>query len=209
MDRDGYLFFIPPLILSALFYLLFLYAGSIILLYTAFILFIVSQFMIFFFRDPERKIPHGENIIVSPVDGKVLKVGTGDSGEKNLSIFLSLFNVHVNRVPVSGKVVDIRKRPGIFRAAYKPEAEKINAAIETDISTPYGLVTVRQVVGILARRLVNRLKIGDEVRSGQRFGLMRFGSRLDLFLPSGAELEISEGKRVKGGSTILGEFKDA
>ncbi|MCP4632604.1 MAG: phosphatidylserine decarboxylase family protein [candidate division Zixibacteria bacterium] len=165
--------------------------------------------MIYFFRDPERRIPPGEGKVLSPVDGKVLKVEDSDSGSKSLSIFLSPFNVHINRIPVSGKIVDIRRKPGRFFAAYKPQAEKENCSIETDILTQYGLVTVRQVVGVLARRLVNRLNIGDEVKPGQRFGMMRFGSRLDLILPVSIELKISKGIRVKGGVTIIGEFKDA
>ncbi|MBD3169843.1 MAG: phosphatidylserine decarboxylase family protein [candidate division Zixibacteria bacterium] len=209
MDKDGFKFFIPPLLVSAILYVWFLNSNSFILLYLAFALFVLSLLLLLFFRDPERKIPEGDDIIVSPVDGKVINTEENPGHGKKLSIFLSIFDVHINRMPISGKVVDIRKKRGAYLPAYKEKAEKENSAIETDVQTPYGLVTVRQVVGILARRLVNRLNIGDEVVKGQRFGLMRFGSRLDLILPENTRLQTSSGRRVRGGSQVIGRFTGA
>ncbi|PJA28129.1 MAG: phosphatidylserine decarboxylase family protein [candidate division Zixibacteria bacterium CG_4_9_14_3_um_filter_46_8] len=209
MDKDGLLFVFPPLGISVALFFVYSRTGNPVSFGIAILSFLIALFMIFFFRDPKREIPYGHHLIVSPADGRVLKIENEVSGRKALSIFLSPLNVHINRVPVSGEVVDIRKRSGLYLAAYKPEAESKNVAIETDILTSFGMVTVRQVVGVLARRLVNRLQVGSKVISGQRFGMMRFGSRLDLLLPSSAELEITKGQNVKGGSTIIGRFKDA
>jgi phosphatidylserine decarboxylase len=209
MDRDGFKFFMPPLVASVAILYIYFKSFNLVYLYISYIMFLVSMFMVFFFRDPERKIPKEDGIIVSPVDGKILKVENDTQENKTMSIFLSLINVHVNRVPVAGRITDIRKSKGLYLPAYKSEAGRKNTAIETDIFTPYGLVTVRQVVGVLARRLVNRLKVGDEVQTGQRFGMMRFGSRMDLILPPKIDLLTAEGEKVKAGITVVGRFKDA
>ncbi len=208
MDRDVVIFFIPLILLSAVSYAVFRETGWIIFAVLWVIFLILSAFMLFFFRDPYRETPEDDRLVVAPADGRVVKVKQDDSDGSSVSIFLSPLDVHINRTPVSGKIVDIRKRGGRFLAAYKEEAESKNRAIETDIQTPYGLVTVRQVVGVLARRLVNRLEIGDEVVLGQRMGLMRFGSRMDIYLPRNVQLQTSLKAKVRGGTDVLGRFVD-
>src|SRR6185503_3726533 len=166
-----------------------------------------------FFRDPERRIPAGEGLVVSPADGKV--VGIADAGETSrftgtamrISIFLSPLDVHINRFPVGGKIADIQYKQGEFLAAYKGEASEKNEQNALKIVDSkgrfFGLV---QIAGVLARRIVCRAKAGDILGRGDRFGLIMFGSRTDLYLPHGCKIEVSEGQRVKGGETIIGRF---
>ncbi len=210
IDKDGLYFIIPPLFSSLFFYFAYFGFGSSILLYCVFVLLLFSLAMTFFFRDPKREIPECNKLVLSPADGKIIKIDNGQFGNNpGLSIFLSPLDVHINRMPVSGKVVEIKKRHGVYLAAYKPEAEIKNEAIETQVSTDFGMVIVRQVVGVLARRLVNRLEVGSDVKCGQKFGLMRFGSRMDLILPQNVEFTVKEGDKVKGGVSVIGRFIDA
>ena len=159
-----------------------------------------------FFRDPERRIPDGEGLVVSPADGKVVSIAD-INGAKRVSIFLSPLDVHINRVPVAGKVEEIRYQPGQFLAAYKEEASEQNEQNALKIVDSQGRVFgVIQIAGVLARRIVCWAKRGDTLKRGERFGLIMFGSRTDLYLPAGCSVEISEGQRVKGGETILGRL---
>lgn len=166
-----------------------------------------------FFRDPERTIPDGEGVVVSPADGKVVSIAevSGDSrfadASTRVSIFLSPLDVHINRMPVSGRIDDVQHKPGQFLAAYKAEASEKNEqnalkAVD-EKGRQFGVV---QIAGVLARRIVCWAKPGDNLKRGERFGLIMFGSRTDLYLPPGCRLEINEGQRVKGGETILGRF---
>jgi phosphatidylserine decarboxylase len=166
-----------------------------------------------FFRDPERRIPDGEGLVVSPADGKVVSIAdvTGDSrfagAATRVSIFLSPLDVHINRLPVSGRIDDVHYQPGRFLAAYKEEASGKNEQNALKAVDEKGrLFGVVQVAGVLARRIVCWAKPGDNLKRGERFGLIMFGSRTDLYLPRGCQLEINEGQRVKGGETILGRF---
>jgi phosphatidylserine decarboxylase len=166
-----------------------------------------------FFRDPERRIPDGEGVVVSPADGKVVSIAevTGDSrfadASTRVSIFLSPLDVHINRMPVVGRIDDIQYKPGRFLAAYKAEASEKNEqnALKgvDENGRPFGVV---QIAGVLARRIVCWAKPGDNLKRGERIGLIMFGSRTDLYLPRGCKLEIEEGQRVKGGETIIGRF---
>ena len=171
------------------------------------ILFLV--FLIFclnFFRDPARKIPAGENLVLSPADGKVVDVSATDSGEKKVSLFLSVFDVHRNRTPVNGKVTRVNYEKGSFLAAFKTEASEINEHNDVEIESKAGIVRVRQIAGILARRIICHLREGQEVKGGESLGFIRFGSRTDLILPAAARLSVRVGDRVKGGSSVLGEL---
>jgi phosphatidylserine decarboxylase len=166
-----------------------------------------------FFRDPQRRIPEGEGLVVSPADGKVVSIADikGESpvsgAATRVSIFLSPLDVHINRVPVAGKIEEIRYQPGKFLAAYKEEASEQNEQNALKIIDSQGRVFgVVQVAGVMARRIVCWAKAGDSLRRGERFGLIMFGSRTDLYLPRGCSIEVSEGQRVKGGETILGRF---
>jgi phosphatidylserine decarboxylase len=166
-----------------------------------------------FFRDPERFPPEEKGLVVAPADGKVVSIaGVNDdalfAGAKTrLSIFLSPLDVHINRTPIEGAVEGVQYQPGKFFAAYKQEASRDNEQNALRIVDPEGRrVGVVQVAGVLARRIVCRVKPGDTLHRGQRFGLIMFGSRTDLYLPSGCEVKVAEGERVKGGETVVARF---
>ena len=162
-----------------------------------------------FFRDPERHPPNEPDVVVSPADGRVLYVGPGQReiappGDWNqISIFLSPLDVHVNRVPVSGRITRVDYQPGQFLPAYRTDAGTHNERSEVWLDHEGQDVVFRQVVGALARRVVCRVTTGTPVQTGERFGIMKFGSRMDLFLPPDAALVIEEGRRVRGGETIV------
>jgi phosphatidylserine decarboxylase len=165
--------------------------------------------MAFFFRDPDRVIPGGEGLLVSPADGKV--IGIKDVPEKmylnaevkEISIFMSPLDVHVNRAPCDGKVVAVRYSPGKFMAAYKDDASVENENIVMVMDSGKGKVLVRQVAGFVARRAVCRAKEGDILERGERYGIIKFSSRLDVYLPKDAEIKVNLGDRVKAGETVI------
>jgi|TARA_B100000315_G_C14591125_1_gene595861 phosphatidylserine decarboxylase len=162
-----------------------------------------------FFRDPVRKIPEGENLILSPADGKIVFSGETEIGGekvKLVSIFLSLFNVHVNRVPVDGKVSDIKYHRGKFHAAFKKNISEINERTEINIIHGEKSVKVKQIAGILARRIICHLKKEDTINKGDRLGFILFGSRTDLILPVESLLHVKVGDRVKATETIIGKL---
>lgn len=171
--------------------------------------FLLLGFVLFFFRDPEREVPKGEGLVVSPADGRVVVIepykGTEAQGEERLqiSIFLSLLNVHINRAPVSGLVEEVRYRPGRFYKAYVPEASSENEQNLIRFASEGGTVWMKQIAGYLARRIVCRVQSGQRVEVGERIGLIRFGSRVDLLLPWQASLRVKVGDRVKGGVTVI------
>jgi len=170
---------------------------------------ILAAFFLFFFRDPERHPPRGTNLVVSPADARVMVAGDvpwggAPKGEwKIISMFLSPIDVHVNRTPVAGRVSHVEYHPGKFLPAYKTEAGELNEWTEVWFDRPGGPVVVRQIVGVLARRIVCRVKEGEQVSAGQRFGVMKFGSRIDLFLPRSATILVKAGDKVVGGETTL------
>lgn len=171
---------------------------------------ILAAFFLFFFRDPERHPPSGTNLVVSPADARVMVAGDkipwggAPKGEwKIISMFLSPIDVHVNRTPVAGRVSHVEYHPGKFLPAYKTEAGELNEWTEVWFDRPGGPVVVRQIVGVLARRIVCRVKEGEQVSAGQRFGVMKFGSRIDLFLPRSATILVKAGDKVVGGETTL------
>lgn len=166
-----------------------------------------------FFRDPERSIPDGEGLIVSPADGKVVSIASVmdepffPEAVTRISIFLSPLDVHINRSPIEGKIQGIRYQRGTYVAAYKPGASKRNEQNGLRMVDPKGRkIGVVQIAGVLARRIICRAKEGDQLARGERFGLIMFGSRTDAYLPGGCRVEVVEGQRVKGGETILGRF---
>lgn len=169
----------------------------------------LSGFFAFFFRDPDREVPDDPTVVVSPADGRVMHAGPADpevapQGDwSQVSIFLSPLDVHVNRTPVSGRVLTVDYRPGRFLPAYRGDAAAENERSEIWIDHAGQTVVCRQVVGVLARRVVCRLVPGVEVRQGQRLGIMKFGSRMDVFLPPDSVLEVDVGDIVRGGETIV------
>jgi phosphatidylserine decarboxylase len=168
--------------------------------------------MAYFFRDPERAMPEGDNIFVSPADGKVILIQNVDEGEHikcgavKVSIFMSPLNVHVNRAPCDGVVESVVHTPGKFLSAFKHEASLENENIAMLLNTKYGKMLVRQVAGFVARRAVCRVKPGDTLKKGQRYGIIKFSSRLDVFLPKDADIKIKIGDKVKAGETVIGEI---
>jgi phosphatidylserine decarboxylase len=167
---------------------------------------VVAAVVAAFFRDPERTPPAGEGLILSPADGRIMEIRAledGGSGTR-VSIFMSPFDVHVNRAPVRGRVEEMEYKKGSFIAAYKESASENNEHNALTIVDPRGRrLKVVQVAGVMARRIVCRVKKGDSLEAGQRFGMIIFGSRVDLFLPDGSNLHIVEGQRVIGGETVL------
>lgn len=160
-----------------------------------------------FFRDPERTTPRMPGALVAPADGKVMEVALVDDHwvgpAVRLSIFLSPLDVHVNRAPMAGVVRDVEYARGRFLAAYRPEASDVNERCTLLLEGDQGRVAVRQIAGVLARRIVCRVERGDKLEAGQRFGLIRFGSRTDLIAPRGADVRVAVGDRVRGGETIM------
>ncbi|HET9195054.1 MAG TPA: phosphatidylserine decarboxylase family protein [Vicinamibacterales bacterium] len=178
-------------------------------------LLIVTTFFLFFFRDPDRRVVAPDTAVLSPADGRVMVAGpstspTFSSGQwQQISIFLSPMDVHVNRLPVGGRVVAVKYHPGRFLPAYRSDAGELNEYTEVTIDHGGQMVVVRQIVGILARRIVCRIKEGDVVKAGDRFGVMKFGSRMDVFLPREAALQTRVGEKVVGGVTVLAALPDA
>ncbi len=172
----------------------------------------VALFMAFFFRDPARSVPNDPTAVVSPADGRVMIAGpvelnAAPPGEwQQISIFLSPLNVHMNRIPIGGLVRKVVYMRGAFLAAYRPDAAVKNERNEVWIEHDGRMVVCRQVVGVVARRLVCRVREGAQVATGEKYGLMKFGSRIDLFLPPSAVLSVSVGQTVRGGETILARW---
>jgi phosphatidylserine decarboxylase len=204
--RDGYLFIAVPLVLS----LILLALG---LWYLSIALFILAAFMAYFFRDPRRVPPEDQSLIVSPADGRVTLVSKVDKDDPNspstVSIFLSPFDVHINRAPVSGVITDITYHSGRFRMATREDASIVNEQNVITIKGDRITVVCRQIAGILARRIVCWKKVGERVELGERFGLIKFSSRTDLLMPPEVEVLVRPGDRVKGGISIIGRIKDA
>jgi len=169
----------------------------------------LAVFFLYFFRDPDRISPQDANLVLSPADGRVLVAGPADPkaappGEwKQISIFLSPMDVHINRSPVSGRVTKVDFRKGRFLPAYHKDAASTNERSEVWVDHAGLTVVFRQIVGILARRVVCRVQPGEELKAGERFGIMKFGSRMDVFLPPTAELKVKEGDTVVGGVTVM------
>jgi len=161
-----------------------------------------------FFRDPERIIPQTPETIVSPADGRVMEIVPENIQTRRISIFLSLWDVHINRVPYGGVVRSVVYTPGKFLAAYRQEASLVNEANTVTIADHGREFIVRQIAGVLARRIVCRVRPGDTLKKGQRYGLIRFGSRTDLLLPATAEIAVQVGDVVRGGETVLAFLKE-
>jgi phosphatidylserine decarboxylase len=170
-----------------------------------------GAFFVFFFRDPDRRAPvdAGDAAVLSPADGRVLFAGpamadaTPPGSWQQISIFLSPMDVHVNRLPVSGRVTRVSLTPGRFLPAYRDAAATTNERSEVWIDHRGQLIVVRQIVGILARRVVCRVEPGTEVRAGERFGIMKFGSRMDVFVPPSAAITVKISQKVRGGETVI------
>jgi len=202
MVRDGYKFLAPPLALGVL-------AAAFGWLGTAVVLLAMAAFVASFFRDPERKPPADSAAVVSPADGRVMEVVQecfdGRPGRR-ISIFLAIWNVHVNRAPMAGRLERVEYRPGKFYAALRARASAENEQNVFYLDTDRGRIVFKQVAGWIARRVVSWKSAGDSVILGERIGLIRFGSRMDLWLPDGAEMLVRPGEKVAGGVSVVARW---
>ena len=174
----------------------------------------LTLFCIWFFRDPKRRVPREDGLLVSPADGKVVDISMVEEERFlkkraiKVSIFLNVFNVHINRTPTAGKIVGIFYNAGRFLAANVPKASLENEQNALLLETPSGKrIVCIQIAGLIARRIVCWVKEGVFLDRGERFGLIRFGSRVDIFLPPETEIRIAKGEKVKGGETVLGVLR--
>jgi phosphatidylserine decarboxylase len=174
---------------------------------------LVGAFMAFFFRDPRREGPKDSKLLVSPADGRVTRVERADANDPSsasvVSIFLSPFDVHINRSPIAGQVVEIEYTRGRFMIATSDEASLVNEQNSLTIKGETITVTCKQIAGVLARRIVCWKRVGDRLELGERFGMIKFGSRTDLSMPPNVDVLIEVGAKVKGGVTVIGRIRDA
>jgi phosphatidylserine decarboxylase len=198
--KDAFRFLIPLVISAALAWFLGLYLATILVL-------LLAAFVAFFFRNPKREIPSDPKVIVSPADGRVVHVEKVGNVTK-LSIFLSIFDVHVNRSPIAGRIETIEYKKGSFQGAWKRTASVQNERNIIMVSQGDTKVVFTQIAGMIARRIVCWKRPGDTVTKGELIGLIRFGSRVDVLLPAGAEAIVSPKMRVRGGSSAIAVIKD-
>jgi len=171
---------------------------------------VVTVFIAFFFRDPERNTPQGKGLFVSPADGKVILIKDiyeNDylkSDTKEISIFMSPLNVHVNRAPCDGVVSMVKYSPGKYMAAYRDDASIKNENIVMVLDCQERSILVRQVAGFVARRAVCKVRAGDRLKRGERYGMIKFGSRLDVYVPVDTEIKVALGEKVRAGETVIG-----
>jgi len=197
MASDAYKFIVPLLILGIAFVFIPVIPA---------LCFALAVFVAFFFRNPDRRIPDGKNLIVSPADGKVVKIVQQEDGEQTLSIFLSIFNVHVNRSPIEGTLEHLEYKRGKFKVAFDEEASKVNEQNILTIANPNVRIVVKQVAGLIARRVICWKQPGSTLNRGELFGLIRFGSRVDVLLPKHVKILVHVGDRLRGGSSVIGEY---
>jgi phosphatidylserine decarboxylase len=207
MVREGYWFGLPPFAIG-----LFLTAfGEGATLAAGAALVLLGLFVFSFFRNPERNVPAGAGLVVSPADGRVVVIKDEDCNGrpgKRISVFLAIWNVHVNRAPVAGKITKFEYKPGKFRAAWNENASFQNEQNIFTQATEHGEIVYKQIAGWVARRVVSWKRMGDTVARGERIGLVRFGSRVDLWLPAEAEIAVKVGQSVKGGSSVLARMPE-
>jgi phosphatidylserine decarboxylase len=202
LDRAGYPFIIGALVLAFA-------AGVFVTWWLAVPLGVLAAFFVFFFRDPERTAAAAGDVVLSPADGRVLVAGpavanAAPPGEwQQISIFLSPMDVHVNRIPASGRVTHVSYTPGRFLPAYAHDAATANERSEVWIDHDGQTIVARQVVGVLARRVVCRLQTGAVVQAGERYGVMKFGSRMDVFVPTSAQIKVQVGETVRAAETVI------
>jgi phosphatidylserine decarboxylase len=165
-----------------------------------------ALFCAYFFRDPARQVPQGDHLVLSPCDGTVMQV-TEENGMKVVRMFLSVMNVHLQRAPLAGVVKSVEYRPGKCVPAMRPDAHIVNEQNVITIETDGGNYIVKQIAGILARRVVSWVKAGDRIDKGQKIGIIKFGSQVDLHLPSHARITVRPGDTVVAGETTLGEIQ--
>jgi phosphatidylserine decarboxylase len=203
MVKDGYKFAAAPMLFGAV-------ALGFHWNWLGGVLVVLGAFVLFFFRDPERTIPSDPDLILSPADGRVMEVveeARGGSPGRRISIFLSIFDVHVNRTPVAGRIAAMEYRKGRFYGAMRGRASEENEQNVIHVSTERGEVVFKQIAGWVARRILCWKAVGDSVTRGERVGMIRFGSRVDIWLPDRVEILVRPGQHVAGGSSILARWR--
>ena len=210
--REGFVFIAIAALVSAVTYALALNRRSWPLWLLAFFFTVVSLWVAYFFRDPERTGERSEKVVIAPADGKVVLISDVDEPAfmggkaKRISIFMNVFNVHVNRYPVSGTVKYVHYNPGKFLNAAAEKSSLENEQMSVGLETPRGRVLMRQIAGLIARRIVTYSKVGDVVQQGDRMGLIRFGSRVDVFVPTSAVIRARIGDRTLAGTSVIAEL---
>lgn len=205
MVKEGIPFVLAPLILAAIFAVLFFWIGSLIFIVSAAIFIFLALFMAYFFRDPQRNIPAEENVIISAADGKVTRIDETEAG-KIVSVFLSPLDVHINRAPIAGKITKVDYQKGKKVPATRNDASFVNERNSITIENEKLTVVCTQIAGILARRIVCWRKTGDNLALGEKYGLIKFSSRTDLLMPKEVEIQVKIGDRVVGGETIIAKL---
>ena len=202
--RDGIIYVLVPGTLAVVLIILGLWPVALVFV-------VLAAFMAFFFRDPRRQPPTGADLVVAPADGRVTRVRpVGDLSERSanvVSIFLSPFDVHINRAPIAGRITNVAYTRGKFLMATDENASVVNEQNALTIEGERITVVCKQIAGILARRIVCWKRVGESVSLGERFGLIKFSSRTDVLLPANVEILVAEGARVKGGTTIIGRIR--
>lgn len=199
MAAEGWPFILPLLAGAVVLWAVGVKGGGLFLM-------LVAAGVALFFRDPERHPPAEAGAILAPADGRVVRIGPAVDGQRGteVSIFLSLLDVHINRAPCTGRIEEVVSSRGTYRVAWKAEASRDNARTLIHLKGSLGDIFVRQVAGILARQIVTRVRPGQEVEAGERIGMIRFGSRVDLLLPEGVDPKVRLGDQVRGGESIIG-----
>lgn len=207
MIKEAYKFALPPLLIGIA--CLVAAAKWHLLVWPGAVLAILGLFIFYFFRDPERAIPHDPNAVVSPADGRVVAIVDEpfeNAPGRRISIFLAIWNVHVQRAPTTGRVARVVYRPGKFLGAFRAAASRENEQNVIYMDTAQGSLAFKQIAGAIARRVLFWKNEGEEVARGDRVGLIRFGSRVDIWLPPQAEIMVRRGQNVKGGESILAKW---
>ncbi|MDR3124846.1 MAG: phosphatidylserine decarboxylase [Endomicrobium sp.] len=197
--KEGYTFIIPTFVLS---WVLFFLNIGIVVNILGFLFLLVSLFCLYFFRDPNIEITKGEKLILSPCNGTVLEVSENEM-EKVVRVFLSVLDVHLQRSPISGKVVSVEHKPGKFLKAMEPQAHIVNEQNVIAIENEYGKYIVKQIAGILARRCVSWVKPGDILKAGDKIGVIKFSSQVDIHMPRNVDVKVKFGDKVVSGVTIF------
>lgn len=195
--RDGYPFILIPLVLGLL-----LISSSTLTLILGILLILFALFCAYFFRDPKIEVTKGEGLILSPGNGTVLEVSENDT-EKVIRVFLSVFDVHLQRSPIDGKVTKVEYKPGKFLKAMEPEAHIVNEQNHIVIENENGTYVVKQIAGILARRCVSWVKPGDEIKAGDKIGVIKFSSQVDLHMPKNVDIKVKKDDKVVSGVTVF------
>lgn len=206
MVKEGIPFVLATLMLAAVFAILYFWIGGYVFLVGILLFILLTAFMAYFFRDPQRNIPDEANIVISAADGRVTRVEDRDSG-KFVSVFLSPLDVHINRAPIAGKITKVDYIKGKKNPATSDQASLVNERNSLTIEGEKMTVVCTQIAGIVARRIVCWSKTGDNLKLGEKFGLIKFSSRTDLLMPKEVEVLVKVGDRVIGGETIIAKLK--